>query len=122
MQEAANETVTELKEARIVSPKERSTTVELDCPVEFDGKVWERIEVHRVTGREVEAYIQKITMLSETDARPPFPVIDCPNEVYEALDDDDRLRLEEAALPFLPRRLTQAAESIRQITEAVSEQ
>jgi hypothetical protein len=29
-------------------------------------------------------------------------VLDFPREVYDAMDDDDRLRVEEAMLPFCP--------------------
>ncbi len=94
------------KEARIVSPKERSREVPLDYPIEFDGKVYDTITVRRVSAREVSDFIDAVAK-SEEFANVKAPMIDCPQEVYEVMDDDDRLRLEEALLPFLPLRLKQ---------------
>ena len=50
----------EIKKAKIVAPEGRSKTVDLDWPVEFDGAVWDKITVRRVTGREVEQFLRDI--------------------------------------------------------------
>jgi hypothetical protein len=106
--------------AKIVSSKARSTTVELDWPVEFDGKVWNEITIRRVTGREVEVFIEAITEKADGESRTKFPGIECPQEGYDALDDDDRLRLEDELRPFLPRRLTQVAGLTQETTGSSS--
>ncbi len=98
-----------LNDAVIVSPKERSTTVALEWPVEFDGKVYDTITVRRCSGREVDLFVAAVAAAAD-GVSVKTPMIDCPTEVYDAMDDDDRLRLEEAVLPFLPRRLARAAE------------
>lgn len=114
---AANpEAPVELKEARIVSPKERHKDVPLDWPVEFDGKLYESVRIRRVTGREVETFLRTIGSLAPGEPAPPPPMVDCPAEVYDQLDDDDRLKVEEELLPFLPRRLLEVVESIQTIT------
>lgn len=101
------------KEARIVSPKERSASVPLEWPIDFDGKTWDSVTIRRITGRELEAYVEAIAALPEDALSLKSPMIDCPPEVYDALDADDRARLEAALLPFLPRSLRAAAELIR---------
>lgn len=94
------------KEARIVSPKERSAIVPLEYPIEFDGVTYDTVTVRRVTAKEVSDFIDVVAK-SEDGADVKAPMIDCPQEVYEAMDDDDRLRVEQALLPFLPLRLKQ---------------
>ncbi|WP_378952049.1 hypothetical protein [Mesorhizobium sp. ANAO-SY3R2] len=106
----------ETSQARIISTKVRSATVPLDYEVEFGGKVWTEITVRRVTGKEVQGYIDALAR-GENIAPPMF---ECPLEVYDALDDDDRMAVEEAALPFLPRRLKAAAGSSPQSGSATS--
>lgn len=122
MSEAAEKKETgDVSSVRIVTPKARSAEVELDWPVEVDGILYDKITVRRVTGREVEKFIRD-TMEAKDGERPQPPLIDCPLAVYEALDDDDRLKLEEAMLPFLPRRLLMLAESTRESVETSSEE
>lgn len=104
-----------VKEAKIVSPKERHLDVPLDWPIEFDGKTFESIRIRRVTGVEVDSFLRQVGSLKDGERSPQLPVIDCPVEVYEALDDDDRLRVEEAMVAFLPRRLTEVAASVMQV-------
>lgn len=103
-----------LKEAKIISPKERHLDVPIDWPVEFDGKTYATIRVRRVTGLEVETFLKEIGALESDSPLLKPPMIDCPIKVYEALDDDDRLRVEEAMGAFLPRRLTEVATSVLQ--------
>jgi molybdenum cofactor biosynthesis enzyme len=121
MTEAANadsapETV---KAARIVGPKSRSTTVPLEYPVEFDGVVYNSITVRRMTGLEVETYVKAVGEAG-SKMEVQMPAIECPMEVYNALDDDDRLRVEEALAPFLPRRFQLVAASILSTIETTS--
>ena len=97
-------------EAKIVSAKERSVTVQLDWPVEFDGVTYEAVTVRRVSGREVDAYVNALGASEGVTVKPPM--LDVPQEVYDAMDDDDRLAVEEALLPFLPRRFHAAAQSM----------
>lgn len=107
-------------EAKIVSSKERSTTVALDWPVEFDGQMYESITIRRCSGKEVDEFVTAATAGNGSSLK--APMIDCPQEVYEAMDDDDRLKLEAALVPFLPRRLTKVAELIRQTAAITSAQ
>ncbi|RWC91642.1 MAG: hypothetical protein EOS72_03015 [Mesorhizobium sp.] len=96
----------EQKIARVVSTAPREKIVDLEFPVEFDGVIYTMVKVRRVTGKEVEDYMEALGR----DERPMPPMIECPREVYDAMDDDDRFALDEAVLPFLPRRLKAAAE------------
>lgn len=107
-------------EARIVSTKPRSTTVALDHPVEFDGKLYESVTIRRVTGKQVDDFIRASAALKEGEPQPQLPVLDFPREVYDEMDDDDRLRVEEALLPFLPRRLMLGAAFVRETSETTS--
>ncbi len=91
--------------ARIAGGGERETIVPLAWPVEYDGKLWTEIRVRRVTGKEVAAYFNK---LRDGDSEAVAPMIDCPQEVWDAMDDDDQVTVDEAARPFWPRRLIQA--------------
>ena len=107
-------------EAKIISPKERSTSVALEWPVEFDGTTYESITIRRCSGKEVADFISAAASGDVTHLK--APMIDCPPEVYDSMDDDDRLRLEEALLPFLPLRLTKATGLTQRITAVSSAQ
>lgn len=104
--------------ARIVSDRPRAATIPLGWPVEYAGRVYTTIIVARLTAAEVARFQDEIEQLltsgSDTKVRLPLfrdergePV---PNEVMDALDDDDRLALDEAAANFLPRRFRGLAE------------
>lgn len=97
---------TEQKIARIIGGAPREKIVPLEYPVEFDGKEWTEVRIHRVSGKQVEDYMEALGR----NERPMPPMFDCPMEVYDAMDDDDRFALDEAVVPFLPRRLRAAAE------------
>jgi hypothetical protein len=107
--------------ANIVTTKERQRTVDLDWPVEFDGKVYDKVTVRRVTGREVEEFMRQVDTRDVNAPFPRAPMIDCPTEVYEALDDDDLLRVEEAMVPFLPQRLQRVTGSTPPTSDTTSE-
>lgn len=100
------------KPARIMSDRPRAKTVDLQWPVEFDGREYKSITLVRMTAGEVAAFQEEIEKLlnSNPDARVRFPLFrddrgeTIPDDVMDALDDDDRFALEEAAADFLPRR------------------
>lgn len=120
--ETANKAATEeIPRAKIVSPKERSKTVPMDWPVEYDGKVWEEITVRRMTAREADDFGKAIIEQSEDDPRLMFPNVECPRAVYDEMDADDRHRVEEAALLFLPRRFRMLVDSTFETSETSSE-
>jgi hypothetical protein len=68
--------------------------IPLEWPVDFDGKLWTEIEIRRVSGKEVRVYLDALRT-SEGDILPPM--IDCPIEVWNALDADDQQTIDEAA-------------------------
>ena len=104
--------------ARIVSPREREKMVPLEWPVEYDGKIWTEIRVRRVTGGEVAAYMEK---MRNGDANAVAPMVDCPQEVWDAMDDDDQVAVDEAARPFWPRRLLAALGLAQEAGEDMSD-
>ncbi len=93
--------------ARIVNPAGRSKLVPLQFPVEFDGKVWDSIEIRRCTGGEMRDYFEA---MAEAGCFVMPPVIQCPIEVWEAMDADDQYIVDEEAQAFMPRRLKAAVE------------
>lgn len=102
---------TELAPAKIISPKERSKSVPLDWPVEWNGKTYDEVVIRRITAREVDDFLAAVAAWEEGQPKVMLPVFDVPREVYDAMDDDDRLMLETEALPFMPRRLRVVVES-----------
>jgi len=94
--------------AKIVSTRERERKIPLEFEVEYDGKTYTEVTVRRVTGKEIEDYME---VLASSKERIVPPMIDCPLAVYEAMDDDDRFAIDTAMRDFLPRRLRVAAES-----------
>lgn len=107
MSEAESEKPAEPPVARIQSPKEREKLVPLEYPVEFDGTLWTEIRVKRITGREIEQYFES---LGNGSAFKIPPVVDCPIEVWDAMDADDQDSVDTVARLFMPRRLKAAAE------------
>lgn len=104
--------MTESKEppvARIVSSRERERKIPLLDPVEYDGTVYDAVTIRRVTGKEMEDYMD---LLATSDGAPLPPMIDCPRAVYDAMDDDDRFAIDQAMRDFMPRRLRATAESV----------
>lgn len=93
------------KIARIVTDIPREKMVRLQFPIEFGGELFEELRIRRVTGAEIAEYMDAVGR-NEKAIPPTFAF---PREVYEALDDDDLLTIEEAAYAFLPRRLRVAA-------------
>lgn len=91
--------------ARIVTNLPREKEVTLTYPVEFDGRLYETIQIRRITGSQVADYMDRL----QQGERIMPPVVECPVEVYEAMDADDQDMVDEAAMDFLPRRLKAAA-------------
>lgn len=87
--------------AKFVNEEGRSRLVPLEYPVDFNGRLYSEIKVHRVTGGEMDAYMKSL----QAGAVSLPPVIDCPIEVWDAMDADDQLAVDRAADAFMPRRL-----------------
>jgi len=92
--------------ARFVNPVTK--TVPLAYPVEFNGIVYTQIGLHRMTAREVADFAKSI----ESGGIVKPPCIDAPQEVLEALDDDDAFELDKAVADFLPRRFRATTEKL----------
>ena len=98
--------------ARIVSERPRAATITLEWPIAYDGRFYATITVARLTAAEVARFQEEIVQLLEggADAKVRLPLFRdengelIPDAVMDALDDDDRLALDEAAVSFLPRR------------------
>lgn len=96
--------------ARIVSEKPREKIVDIDFHVEFDGQVYSNIKLRRVTGKEINDYLEAISSKDAPSIVPPMVV--CPQEVWDAMDDDDRYKVEREMVSFFPQRLRDMAGSI----------
>lgn len=104
------------KAPRFIGKHERSRVVTLEWPLEYDGREYRKIHIVRLTASEVAKFQEEIIALLERDknARIRFPLYRdadgglIPDEVMDALDDDDKVVLEEAAMTFLPRRYRDA--------------
>jgi hypothetical protein len=98
--------------ARIVSERPRRQTVDLEWPVLFEGREYRSITLIRLTAGDVSRFQDEIERLlrSNSDTKVRLPLFRdedgalIPDAVMDALDDDDRLALDEAAANFLPRR------------------
>jgi hypothetical protein len=88
--------------ARIVSDKVRERMVPLEFPVEFDGVTYDAIRIRRVSGKQMAEFFAKVR---ESDGNVVPPVVDCPPEVWFALDADDQFTIDQAAAEFMPKRL-----------------
>jgi hypothetical protein len=103
---------------QFVGGKPRSREVLLDWPLRYNGKVYDRITVRRMTTAEVGEFITAASGENSRDAR--LPMFDCPPEVVDALDPDDAERVNEVVRDFLPRALRQAEEPRRATGENTS--
>lgn len=88
--------------AHIVYHGVREKMVPLEWPVEFDGKTYDAIRVHRVTGKEMRVFMEQLAT-GQGDVMPPM--VDCPIEVWNAMDADDQQTIDLAAMEFTPKRL-----------------
>lgn len=98
--------------AQFAGGKIRRTAIVLDYPVEFEGITYSEIGLRRLTAGEVAAFMDTARALVEADenANPRAPIFvtsagaPIPDGLFDALDDDDAFKLDEAAKDFLPRR------------------
>lgn len=97
--------------ASAVVPRAREELVKLEFPVIYDGKAVDHVRVRRVTVGEIMAYTIKAREAADAGKYTLPPVIDCPVELWELLDQDDASAIEEAALRFFPRVLKASLES-----------
>lgn len=115
MSEAAEKTVEqpEIPVARITTTKERDRDVPLEYPVQFGDILYESIHIRRVTGQQIADFSNAMQEAARAGGELPIPpVIDCPVEVWNALDADDQAAVDEAAQAFMPRRLKAVAEQL----------
>jgi hypothetical protein len=86
--------------ATFVSTKPRWRTVPLEWPIEYAGKVYNEITVHRMTTAQIGDFISA----AEKGAKVMLPMFgDTPAAVIDALDPDDSEAVNEAVRSFLPR-------------------
>ncbi|WP_051949255.1 hypothetical protein [Methylosinus sp. PW1] len=91
---------------KFVGGAARFKSVTLAWPLAYDGAIYDHVNLHRLTAKEVADWVESI---KEKDSV-RFPIYrddsgaSIPDVVLDALDDDDRLALDEAAKDFLPRR------------------
>lgn len=95
--------------ARIVTKLPREKLIPLQFEVEFNGDIYTDIRIRRLTAGEVALYYEQV-QAGYRSARPP--TVDCPDEVYAALDDDDCYAVEAAAIDFLSRRLKEGIDAL----------
>lgn len=88
--------------ARIVTDKPTEKLVPLEYSVEFDGKLWTEIRVHRVTGTAMAAFLEKVR--SGADVAIP-PMVDSPLDVWNGMNADNKFAVDLAAAEFTSRRL-----------------
>lgn len=96
---------------RIISSKPRNRTVDLEWPIEYEGRMYDRIVVRRMSTAEVVTFVDaaRQARVGDGDVRlPMFDTVDgtpVPLEVIDALDPDDAAAVNEAVADFLPRSL-----------------
>lgn len=107
-QPAATPVADEPPMAKIVSPREMERFVPLEWPIEFKGILYDQIRVRRISGHELQAYIEA---LGSSGSKSPLPpTIDCPEEVWGVMDADDMDAVGIASMDFMPRRMKAAAD------------
>ena len=107
--------------ARFVDADRRSETVMLDWPINYDGKVYDRLTVRRVTAGEVARFVEAVRAApAEVRATMRLPMVDAPDAVLVAFDPDDDDKVDEVISRFLPRRF-RAAMGIEPISDTGGE-
>lgn len=91
---------------RFAGDRVRSAIVPLEWPIEFDGRVIDKITVRRMTAKEVSDFVET----TRAEGKAELPMFDCPMAVIDALDADDSDAVNRAVLDFLPRSLRTADE------------
>jgi hypothetical protein len=103
--------------ANFVGGPPREKMIPLEWPVDFDGKLWTEIRIRRASGNEVRDYLVAL-QASDADILPPM--IDCPIEVWNALDADDHETIDLAAMEFTPKRLKAIFDAAGTLTAATA--
>lgn len=86
-----------------------SRAIPLEFPKTVDGVLWNEIHLARLTAGEVRDFEERLAA-GDDSTRVRLPVFrdaagaPVPENVLDALDDDDILALEVASKDFLPRR------------------
>lgn len=106
--EAPQEAAKTIEPPRFVGGKSRSEVVPLEWPLEYDGKIWSEITVSRMNTAQIAEFIASLD--GDNSEKLRFPMFDVPNEILDALDDDDATRVNEVVERFLPRRFRGARE------------
>lgn len=104
---------------RFAGGKARWQKVPLEWPVDYGGRTYDAVFVHRMTADEVNGYIERVNAAAGREAAMAvrFPMYRdaagemIPDPVIGALDDDDSERVHEVAQGFLPRRFRAAPDS-----------
>lgn len=91
----------EVPVARFITTKLREAFVDLDYPFEFNGVLYEKIKVRRISAQEMSDWEKGL----EIGGNPVPPVVECTPEIWGAMDADDQQKVEEKALDFFPQRL-----------------
>jgi hypothetical protein len=94
--------------AKIVTTQEIERLVPLDWPIEFEGKLYEHIRVRRITGHELQSYVE--AMGAAGSKSPVPPTIECPQAVWDVMDADDMENVGANSMDFMPRRMKAAGE------------
>ncbi|MFC5509258.1 phage tail assembly protein [Bosea massiliensis] len=79
----------------------RTREITLEYPAEWEGKTYDKVTVRRMTPVEVGEFVAAAAAGSDL----PMAMLDIPEELFRALDNDDQEQIEEAIFDFLPRRL-----------------
>lgn len=100
---------------RWLTDNPRQASQDLAWPFALDGVVYRTIILRRLTAGEVAAFTARLRALPEGTEWPRVPMyflpgaagdpeVAIPDAAWDAMDDDDRLALSEAARAFLPAR------------------
>ncbi|WP_342361412.1 hypothetical protein [Terrarubrum flagellatum] len=104
----------EKPKARFVDAAKRVTTFALKWPIEFDGKIYEKVTITRPTKLQIDALMASSAEGKGFDSESLSPIMDVPYEVYEALDDEDGDPIDTLVGSFFERRVA----ALRALSEA----
>lgn len=99
-----------------IGGRERQVSVVLDFPLSFQGRDYGVVTVRRLSAAEVADFMEAVRVKVEAGGsdRTRFPMFydvagqRVPDAVLDAMDDDDRAKIDEIAGRFLPRRFQAA--------------
>ncbi len=101
--------MTDASTARYLTPKLRVKTVPLEWPFAIGTTEYRNIIVKRLTTKEIDDFVASIRDAPD-DTRTRFPIFRneqdeiVSDEVWDAIDDDDKVTLNRVGLDFLPAR------------------